>query len=180
MDGFANINWQELFGLTTPLLELLLRGTVIYLGVVVMFRMLLRREASSVGLTDLLVIVLVASAAESGISGGYTSVTDGLILIATVLVWDYILDWLSFNVPFVQKLLHPPSIKLMDNGRFLYRNMRRQYITEEELRSKMRLHGLEHTRQVKAAYMEGDGKISIVPQPGEMFLQVEEDKSPHE
>jgi uncharacterized membrane protein YcaP (DUF421 family) len=62
------LDWTSLFGLSISLLEMLIRGSVIYLGLVVMFRLLMKRESSSLGITDLLVVVLVASAVESGIS----------------------------------------------------------------------------------------------------------------
>jgi uncharacterized membrane protein YcaP (DUF421 family) len=180
LGSFLDIDWSGLFSLSLPLLELLLRGSVIYLALVLMFRIILKRETSSVSLTDLLVIVLIASAVESGISGGYTSITDALVLVGTILAWDFILDWLSFNVPAFRKIITPSTVKLMDRGRYLYRNMRREYITEEELRSQIRKNGLESPAQVKAAYMESDGRISIIPFDGERFSKEKEEKHPHE
>jgi uncharacterized membrane protein YcaP (DUF421 family) len=180
MGTFFDVDWKALFGLSIPLLEILLRGSLIYLALVVMFRLLLKREAGSMGLTDLLVIVLVASAAESGISGGYHSITDGVILIGTVLAWDYLLDRLSFRFPAVRRLLNPPEVKLVDRGRVLYRSLRREFVTEEELLSEVRKKGLESFDQVKAAYMESDGRISVIPARGSRILPGSDRRTPHE
>lgn len=180
MASFFDLDWQGLFSLTTPLLELVIRGTAIYLGVMAMFRLLMKREAASLGLSDLLVVVLVASAVESGISGGYHSVTDGLILVATILAWDYVLDRLAYRVPFIGKLLHPPPVKLMQDGRFLYRNMRKEAVTEEEMRGQLRKHGIDDPALVKAAFMEGDGKISVLRKDGKRPEKIPSEGPPHE
>jgi uncharacterized membrane protein YcaP (DUF421 family) len=49
------------------------------------------------GITDLLVIVLIADAAQNGMAGEYRSLTDGLLLVATIVAWSYALNWLAFR-----------------------------------------------------------------------------------
>jgi len=158
----TQINWAEIFLPSTPLLEIFLRGTVVYLSVFLMLRFVLKREAGSIGISDLLVVVLLADAAQNAMADDYKSIPDGLFLVATILFWSYALDWLGYRFPRIQRLVYPPPLPLIKNGKMLYRNMRKEFITEEELKSMMRLQGLDDISEVKEAYMEGDGRISII------------------
>jgi uncharacterized membrane protein YcaP (DUF421 family) len=142
--------------------EIFLRGTIIYLALFLLLRLVLKREAGTIGITDLLVVVLLADAAQNAMAGDYKSITDGLILVATLVFWSYILEWLGYRFPRFQSLIHPPPLLLVKNGKMLPRNMRREFITEDELTSKIRLQGVEDITQVKKAYMEEDGRISVI------------------
>ena len=93
----------------------------------------------------------------------YHSITEGAVLITTIVFWNYALDWLSRRFPSVERLLHPPPLLLIKDGRLQRRNMRHELVTEEELMSHLRQQGIAELTHVKEAYMEGDGQISIIP-----------------
>ena len=76
---------------------------------------------------------------------------------------SYLTEWLQFSFPAIERLMREPKLKLVENGRLVRRNMRREFVTEEELMAQLREKGLDDYRKVKAAYMEADGRISIVP-----------------
>jgi uncharacterized membrane protein YcaP (DUF421 family) len=126
-------------------------------------RFVLKREGGTVGLADLLMTVLVADAAQNGMAAEYKSVTDGLVLVATLVFWNYALDWLSYRSEWFRKLVEPVPLKLVVNGKMLRRNMRKELISEQDLLSHARENGIESLEDVEAAYMESDGKISIIP-----------------
>lgn len=172
---FAEVDWTRVFMPDTPLLEIFVRGTIMYLGLFALLRFL-RREAGTLGIADLLVLVLIADAAQNAMASGYTSVTDGLFLVLTIIGWSYVLDWLSFQVPAVGRFVHPPPLPLIENGKILRKNMRREFVTEDELMSHMREQGIEDVSQVKRAYIEGDGHISVITFDGRPHP--EEDRSP--
>jgi len=155
-------DWQQLFVPGTPLLEIFLRGSMVYLLLFTMLRIVLHRQAGGVSLTDLLLIVLIADAAQNAMIGESKAVPDGILLVATLIFWNYALDWLSFRFLRLRRLVHPPALLLMRNGRFMRRNMRRELVTEDELRSELRKHGIDDHHQVREAYMEGDGHISVI------------------
>lgn len=145
-----------------PLLEIFVRGTLIYLGLFAMMRFLAKREAGSLGVTDLLVVVLIADAAQNGMAGDYRSISDGLILVAIIIGWSYLLDALAFRSPWWRKVLRHPSVQLVRDGRILRGNLEREMITEQELLGEIRAHGVDELRMVHAAYMESDGTISVI------------------
>jgi hypothetical protein len=120
---FSELDWQMPFLPSTPLVETFVRGTIIYPGLLVLLR-LLRREAGTVSTPDLLVLVLVADAAQNTMAGDYTSVTDGLLLVATIIGWSFLVNWLGFQIPAVGRFVHPPPLALVEDGKFLFQNMR--------------------------------------------------------
>ncbi len=161
MEHVTGIDWHALFVPNTSLAEVILRGTLIYLLLFFLMRFL-RREAGQIGIADVLVVVVIADAAQNAMAGPYNSVTEGVVLILTIVAWDYALDWLGANVPAFGRLIHPKPLLLVKDGRMLLRNMRRELITQDELHSRLREEGIEHLHEVKHCYMEGDGKISII------------------
>lgn len=161
------MDWSSLFALTVSPLELFIRGTVIYLALFLMLRFLLKREAGSMGITDLLLLVLLADAAQNALSGEYKSITDGLILVSTIVAWNYTLNYLAFKFPAVRRIVLPSKLQLVRDGRLLRNNLRRERITEEELMSEIRTAGCEEVSEVKAAYIEPDGMISVIAYEGD-------------
>jgi uncharacterized membrane protein YcaP (DUF421 family) len=161
MDKFLQIDWRSVFVPTVSVTEIFLRGTVVYIFLFFILR-LLRREAGAIGISDLLLVVLIADAAQNAMSSDYKSITDGLILVSSIAFWDYFLDWLGYRLPSFRRLLRPAPLLLIKDGRLLWRNMRQEMITEDELMGKLREHGVERIEEVKKAYLEGDGRISVI------------------
>ena len=155
------IDWHKLFMPDTPLLEIVVRGSCIYLALFLMLR-LLKRQAGTMGISDVLVLVLIADAAQNGMAGSYQSITDGVLLVAVIMAWDLALDYLGYRFLCLRKFLHPSPLMLVQDGMIQRRNMRAEFITVEELMSALREQGVEDVTQVKMACMEGDGKISVV------------------
>jgi uncharacterized membrane protein YcaP (DUF421 family) len=154
-------DWVKIFAPQTPWAEILVRGTIMYLALLALLR-LVRREAGTVAIPDLLVLVLIADAAQSGMAGDYTSIPDGLLLVGTIVGWSYLLNWLGFQVAWIGRFIHPPALPLIQNGKLLRKNMRQQLVTEEELMSHLREEGVEDLAKVKRAFIEGDGRISVI------------------
>lgn len=156
------MSWGELFGLHGSLLEPIVRGTIMYLSLFVLFRVVIRRRIGAVGMSDILLVVIIADAAQSGLSGASDSITDALIVVATIFAWNWLIDWLNFHVPALQPWLEAPPLLLIDNGRINYRNLRHEFVTLDELKAKLREKGVDDPRQVARAYMENDGSVSVI------------------
>jgi len=86
------IDWLKTFAPTQPLLETVTRGTILYLALVLLLRFALSREKGQLGTTDLLVLVLLGDASQNAMAGQYTSISDGLLLILTLVFWSYALN----------------------------------------------------------------------------------------
>ncbi|MEO7244212.1 MAG: hypothetical protein ABIX12_03585 [Rubrivivax sp.] len=88
-------------------LELIVRGTAMYWLLFLIFRFVLRRDASGVGIADILFIVVVADAAQNGLAGKYETVAEGAVLVATLVAWNVLLDWAAFRFPTVRRFAQP-------------------------------------------------------------------------
>ena len=158
----SKIDWEKLFVPDTPLLEIFFRGTVMYLAIYFLLRFVLKRQAGSLGIADVLVLVLIADAAQNAMADEYRSLTNGLLLVATIVFWSFALDWLGYHFPSLQHLFHAGPLKIVKDGRLLREQMKKELISEDELMSQLRQHGISDVKKVKEACIEGDGHISVV------------------
>ena len=152
----------EWFALTVPPLELVVRGTVIYIGLVLTVRFILRRDVSSMSVADVLFIVLIADAAQNAMAGEYKSIGDGLVLLATLVGWNVALDWLTYRSEMFRRLLETPPLLLIEDGKFIRKNMQREWITAEEVQSKLRETGIASVTEVRVAYLEPSGELGVI------------------
>jgi uncharacterized membrane protein YcaP (DUF421 family) len=157
----------DVFEIRVPIAELVLRGTLVYWTLFLIFRFILRRDVGAVGIADILLLVIIADAAQNAMSGGYSTYTEGAILVATIVAWNWLLDWASFRYPALRRFAQPSRLTLIRNGLVNRRNLRREFITTEELHAKLREHGIEKVAEVKMAYLEEDGEISVIRARGD-------------
>ena len=151
----------EIFGLDKPIWEMMARGTAVYWFLFVIFRFALRRDVGSMGVADLLFVVLVADAASNAMQGEYKTIGDGFVLLGTLAAWNYLMDWLSYHVPVVARFMEPPAEVLVRNGRPDQRMLAREMMTTDELIGKLREQGVESMREVRIARLESDGTLSV-------------------
>ncbi|MGQ0545887.1 MAG: DUF421 domain-containing protein [Betaproteobacteria bacterium] len=157
-----SVQWSELFGLTVSPAEMIVRGTAMYWFLFLLFRVVIRRRVGAVGISDILLLVIIADASQNAMSGDYKSISDGCILVATIVGWNYFIDWLTYASPALQKALEPPPLLLVRRGRLLARNLRHELVSEVELKSKLREHGVTGLAEVDQAWMESDGRVTVI------------------
>jgi uncharacterized membrane protein YcaP (DUF421 family) len=157
----AHVNWSQLFIPSGSLVEIVIRGSVIYLLLFAAMRLLPRRQVGGLVATDILIVVLIADALQNAMAGEYKSITEGIVLAAVIFGWAYFIDWLDFRFPHLNIAAAGP-LPVIRNGRFMRRNMAREQVSEEEVLSALRLHGLASPGRVAAAYIEGDGRFSVL------------------
>jgi uncharacterized membrane protein YcaP (DUF421 family) len=167
------MDWKTIFLPDTPLLEIILRGSLMYMALFVLLRVILKRQTGTLGMTDLLLITLLADASQNAMAGEYKSLPDGIVLVATIIFWNYALDWLSFRFTWFARLIEAPPLPLVRNGRLLRRNMRQELITEDDLMMQLREQGLDDFAKVKEAYIESDGRISVIENKSKRHQKVE-------
>jgi len=162
------MDWRSIFLPSLPLAEIFLRGTIVYLFLFFLLRFL-RREAGEIGISDILVIVLISDAAQNAMTSEYKSITEGLLLVATIAFWDYFLDWIGYKTKsrLILRLLRPPPLLLIKDGRLQKQNLQRELIEEAELMGQLREHGIEKVADVKKCFLESDGRISVIKRVSE-------------
>lgn len=159
------IDLGKVFGPDVNLLEIVLRGVLMYVAIFILLRVLMRGRTGA-SLADLLVLVIIADAAQNAISAGYQSFTAGLVLVTTIIGCSTALDWLAHRMPAIDRFVNPERKPLIVNGRVLRKTLDQEWITESELMSQLRLNGVEELSKVKAAYLEPTGEISVIKAEG--------------
>src|SRR5437867_3755009 len=80
---------------------------------------------------------------QNGMAGEYKSIGEGMVLISTIVGWNYCIDLLSFRYKWFARFAEPRVLTLVQHGRVLHANLQREMITQEELQSQLRQHGIE-------------------------------------
>lgn len=162
MDVVLGLDWDAVLRPDISILESFVRATALYFFVFIVMRSTLRRTAGELSMLDFIFVLLVANGAADAMVGGSISATNGAVLILTVVGWNYALNTLSWHWPALQRFTSPPPLQIIREGRLQHRNMRKEFITKDELMGQLREQGVEDIERVKSAYLEGDGNISVI------------------
>ena len=161
MDKIIGLHWDEMFIPSVSLLEIFVRGTITYWIIYLCLR-LFRRGTGQLSISDLLLITMISDAAQNAMAGTYNSISEGAVLIGTLVFWDFAIDWMGYKKILFGKLARPEPILLVRNGRLLKVNMEKELMDEEELRGLLRENGVEDYHLVKTCYLESTGNISVI------------------
>jgi len=148
-------------------LELAVRGVVVYVALLVALRVFGKREIGQFTVYDLVFILLVANALQPAMTGPDSSVTGGIVLIFALVGANFLVGQLD-RVPLIHHLFTPPSSVLIKDGDYVKSTMEREGITEDEVEMAIREHGLEGSKDVRLAELEPDGSISVVSKDSEV------------
>ena len=152
----------DLFAFDAGIVEMMLRGSVMYWFLFLLLRVTGRREIGSLGMADLLVLVLVADAAGNAMSGSSSSLGDGMVVVATIVGWSVIIDRIAYRYPGARRWLEPSRICMVRDGRMVLSGLRREHLSRGELMEQLRLQGVADLREVKRAYLESNGEFSVI------------------
>lgn len=157
---------QEIFELQAGFTEMFIRGTTMYWVLYALLRISGRRDLGSLGVADMLVLVLVADAAGNAMSGDSYSLGDGIIVVTTIVGWSYFIDRISYYVPVLRRVLEPQRVCLVRDGHIILSGLRREHISRSELMEQLRLKGVDSLAKVKRAYLESTGEFSVIQAGG--------------
>ena len=156
-----SIDWSGMFGFSMSPWELMLRGTAMYWFIFIALRVAGRRDLGSFSTTDMLLLVLIADAAQNGMAAQYNSVTEGALLVLTLVFWSAASNRIAYFFPATRPFFEPRRILLIKDGKLQRRGMRREYVSEDELMEELRLHEINNVAEVLYAYIESTGDISV-------------------
>jgi hypothetical protein len=81
-----------------------------YLALFLILRFAMVQRSSTIGLADILVIVVIADAAQSGFAKEYKPLTEGTFLVLTIVFWDFLLNFLSYRFKSLERIFTPPPL----------------------------------------------------------------------
>jgi uncharacterized membrane protein YcaP (DUF421 family) len=162
MDYLTRLDWAAMLAPRLSLPEAMARGTVVYLSLIVLLRIIPKREAGAGTVASMLFVVLVGGVAANGLAGPAESLTDTAVLVLTVLVWAFAVDWLSHRFPRFRRLVEEPPTRLVRDGQVLADGLRQEMLSEEDLKSHLRRRDVSDIGSVAGAWLEADGSVSVV------------------
>jgi uncharacterized membrane protein YcaP (DUF421 family) len=162
VDFFFKLDWVETFVPQLSLPETLIRGTVVYFALLVFLRVIPKWETGTGSIASMLLAVMLGGLAADGVKGKGESVTDLLLMIATVMFWVFVVDWLSYKHKWFHYLAQDPPTLLVRDGKLIRKNLRREFVSEEDLEIQLRQKDVKDIANVLYAYLEADGSISVI------------------
>ncbi|MEO8458785.1 MAG: YetF domain-containing protein [Chloroflexota bacterium] len=144
------------------LLEIVARATIVYFAIFFGLRIGGKRELGQMTAFDLAVVLLIANAVQNAMVGADVSVTGGLAAAAVLFVLNWGVGTARERIPFLRELLEGKPTTVIQDGKFLTKNMEREGIDQDMVEMAMREHGIDDLQEVKQAVMENDGSISVV------------------
>jgi uncharacterized membrane protein YcaP (DUF421 family) len=145
-------------------MDLVLRAVIIFLLVFAFTRALGRRELSTLQPFDFVLLVVIGDLIQQGVTQNDLSVTGVLIVVCTIGVMQVGLSYLGYRFRRMRPLLQGEPIVLVEKGKVIDRNMRRERLTLDDLSEKARLSEIESIDEIKWAVLETNGDISFIKQ----------------
>jgi uncharacterized membrane protein YcaP (DUF421 family) len=146
-------------------MDIVLRAVIIYALVFAFTRALGRRELSSLQPFDFILLVVIGDLIQSGVTQTDLSVTGVFLALCTIGLLQVLTSYLGFRFRRVRPVLQGEPIVLVENGKLIDRNMRRERLTLDDLAEKARLSEIATIDEIRWAVLETNGDISFIKQP---------------
>jgi uncharacterized membrane protein YcaP (DUF421 family) len=144
-------------------MDLAIRAVALFCFVYMLTRIIGRRELSSMEPFDLILLIVIGDAIQQGLTQDDYSVTGALIVIGTFAVLQILISYLSYRFPRLRPALDGEPMVVVQDGKAIEKNMKRERITVEEVMVQARLQQVASLDQIAWAVLETSGKISIIP-----------------
>ncbi|HUO51435.1 MAG TPA: YetF domain-containing protein [Gemmatimonadaceae bacterium] len=154
--------WQTLTHADIGLAEKVGRTLVVYIFLLVGLRLGGKRELGMLNPFDLVVLLVLSNTLQNAIIGPDNSLLGGLIGASVLLALNYAVVKYLYRHPHLDRIVEGEALELVRDGRILEKNMHKELITVEELKSRARLQGIEDLRTVKCARIEVGGALTFV------------------
>jgi uncharacterized membrane protein YcaP (DUF421 family) len=143
-------------------MDIALRAIVLYAFVVLVTRVVGRRELSSLSAFDLVLLIVLGDAVQQGLTQDDYSVTGALIAVSTIASLQVFTSYVSFRSGRARKVLEGLPIVVIEDGKLIERNLRRERMTPGEVAEEMRLQQIASFDEVQWAILETNGSLSFV------------------
>jgi uncharacterized membrane protein YcaP (DUF421 family) len=147
------------------ILEKIVRPLVVYFFLLAAFRIAGKRELGQMTPFDLIVLLTISNVLQNAMIGPDNSLTGGLIGGLTLFCANGLIGRLTLHSPGLARLLEGEPTLLIENGKVLAKNLRREVMTRTELERAIRKHGLDPATDlpsIKKAILEQDGTVAII------------------
>jgi uncharacterized membrane protein YcaP (DUF421 family) len=143
-------------------MDLAIRAVILYAFVFLLTRVVGRRELSSLQPFDLILLIVLGDAIQQGLTQDDYSVTGAAIVVGTIASLQVLTSYASFRLPLLRPILDGQPIVVVEDGKPIERNLKRERISVEELTEEMRQQQISSLDEVQWAVLETSGQISFL------------------
>jgi uncharacterized membrane protein YcaP (DUF421 family) len=144
-------------------MDIVLRGIVLFIFVSFIMRIVGRRELSSMGAIDLVLLIVLGDSIQQGLTQDDYSVTGALIAVSIIALMQVGLSFLSYRFRRLRPVLEGEPIVIVQDGHLIEKNLRRDRITVDEVLEEARQQQIGSLDDVAWAVLEANGQISFLP-----------------
>jgi uncharacterized membrane protein YcaP (DUF421 family) len=142
--------------------DLVGRTIVVFLFVLVLTRVIGKRELGSLQPFDLILLIVLGDALQQGLTQDDYSITGAFLVVGTFAVLQVAVSWISFRFPRARPILEGEPIIVLQDGEVIEKNLKRERLTVEEIAEEARRQQIAHLSDVRFAILETSGTISFI------------------
>jgi len=158
----AAFSWSTMFMPSLPWYEMVFRGIVVYVFLIVLIRITGRRQVGMLAPFDFILLLILSNAVQNSMNGGDNSLGGGLLIAATLVTLNWGVSLLSRRSKFVEGLLVGRPVFLVKDNYVLEKNLHGEKITHHELMAALRAAGCANIENAKHVILETNGSITVV------------------
>jgi uncharacterized membrane protein YcaP (DUF421 family) len=143
-------------------MDLVLRAIVVFGFVLLLTRVIGKRELGSLQPFDLILLIVLGDALQQGLTQDDYSLTGAILVVGTIAVLQVFVSWLSYRFPRARPILDGEPVIVVEDGKPIERNLRRERLTLEEIAEEARKQQIAHLSEVRYAVLETSGTISFI------------------
>ena len=144
-------------------MDLVLRAAIAFFFIFIVTRAIGRRELAGLEPFDLILLIVLGDLIQQGVTQDDYSITGAIVVVATLATLTALTAWVSFRFRRLRPVLEGEPIVLVQDGRPIERNLRRERLHLNELEAEARLQQIGSISDVRWAVLETSGKISFIP-----------------
>lgn len=147
-------------------MDIVLRAVAVFAFLLVLTRVIGRRELSSLQPLDLILLIILGDAVQQGLTQDDYSLTGAFLAVGTIAILQVLVSWLGWRFKALRIVLDGEPIVVLQDGKLIERNLKRERLTPEEVAEEARAQNIAHLEQVKFAILETNGRITFIKQDG--------------
>jgi uncharacterized membrane protein YcaP (DUF421 family) len=143
-------------------MDIVLRAVAVFLFLLVLTRVIGRRELSSLQPLDLILLIILGDAVQQGLTQDDYSLTGAFLAVGTIAILQVFFSWVGYRFKPMRKVLEGEPIVVLQDGKLIDRNLKRERVTPEEVAEEARAQNIAHLADVKFAILETNGRITFI------------------
>jgi uncharacterized membrane protein YcaP (DUF421 family) len=154
--------WRDMFVITLPILEKILRPVIVYFFLVVMLRLSGKRELVQLNPFDLVVLLTLSNTVQNAIIGDDNSVSGGLLGATSLLAVNYLVVRFLYKHKELDQIVEGRADVLIENGKLRPEHLKKELITTAQLEAAARKQGFGSLSEVDQCILEPGGTLSFI------------------